>query len=95
MDQHNKGVNEIFVCPKGKELQKVYEYLQQHCATATMTATSPNIYRPNLCRRKRTLEKAGLLAEVKKGCCSSTKHVATYLTTSPDLFPVDPQLKLF
>ena len=95
MEQHNKGVNDINVCLKGKELQQVYEYLQQHCATATMTATSLNIYRPNLCRRKRTLEKAGLLAEVKKGCCSITKLVATYITTNPDLFPIDPQLNLF
>jgi hypothetical protein len=95
MRSHNKGVIEVKLHSKDNELIRVYEYLQRHCATATMAAADLNIYRPNLCRRKRTLQKAGYLAEVKKDYCRITKHVAAYLTTNPDLFPFQSQLKLF
>ncbi|MBP6023931.1 hypothetical protein [Ferruginibacter sp.] len=95
MSEHNKGVKDVKQHPKDNELQRVYEYLQKHCATATMTAIALNIYRPNLCRRKRALEKAGQLVEVKKAHCLITKHLATYLTTNPDLFPNHSQLKMF
>ncbi|UEG50872.1 hypothetical protein LK994_05210 [Ferruginibacter lapsinanis] len=80
---------------KDNELQQVYTYLQKNCATATMTATALNIYRPNLCRYKMKLQKAGQLAEVKKGYCKITKHLANFLTTNPDLFPITSQLNLF
>lgn len=94
MQQHNNGVNNVNQRPKINELIAVYEYLQNNIATATMTAIALNIYRPNLCRRKRALEKVGKLVEVKKAHCLITKHIATYLTTNPDLFPIQSQLKL-
>jgi Mn-dependent DtxR family transcriptional regulator len=78
---------------KANELDAVYEYLQNNVATATMTATALNIYRPSLCRRKRTLEKAGLLVEVKNAYCKVTKCKAAYLTTNPQWFPIQSQLK--
>lgn len=93
MSKHNNGANGVKY-PKDNELQRVYEYLQGHCATATMTAKALNIYRPNLCRRKRALEKAGQLIEVKKGICQITKRKAVYLTTNPVLFSKHSQLKL-
>ena len=94
MHKHNNGVNNLEQHPKGKELKAIYEYLQSNIATATMTATALNIYRPSLCRRKRTLEKAGLLVEVKAGYCKVTKCKAAYLTTNPAWFPFQSQLKL-
>jgi len=92
---HNAGVNTYQVPHKDNELWRVYEYYRHRIATATMAAVDLNIYRPSLCRRKRELEKAGLLAEVKKGICPITRHRASYLTTNPDLFPVNAQLSLF
>lgn len=80
---------------KGNELKAVYDYLQNNIATATMAAIALNIYRPSLCRRKRTLEKAGLLVEVKAGYCKVTRCKAAYLTTNPAWFPINTQLKLF
>jgi hypothetical protein len=78
---------------KANELDAVYKYLQNNVATATMTATALNIYRPSLCRRKRSLEKAGLLVEVKNAYCKVTKCKAAYLTTNPEWFPQQTQLK--
>jgi predicted transcriptional regulator len=78
----------------GNELNRVFIYLQKHTATASMVAIALNIYRPNVCRHKRKLEKVGLLAESKKGICKITKHRAAYLTTDPDLFPIQSQLNL-
>ncbi len=80
---------------KDTELQAVYEYLQNNTATATMAAVALNIYRPNLCRRKRTLQKAGHLIEIKKGICPVTKHLAAYLSTNPAMMPIHSQLNLF
>lgn len=83
-------------CFKGSELQAVYTYLQTHPATATQVAIALNIYRPNLCRRKRTLEMVGKLAVVKQVICPITNHKADLLTTNPELFPKQPkQLNLF
>lgn len=95
MQEHNNGANDLFHCSKDTELQAVFDYLQHNTATATMTATALNIYRPNLCRRKRALQKMGLLCEVKKGYCQITKYPAAYLSTNSNLFPSQAQLKLF
>lgn len=80
---------------KGKEIHRVFIYLQKHTATASMVAAALNIHRQKLCRYKRKFEKAGLLAEVRKGICKFTKHRAAYLTTNQDLFPIQSQLNLF
>lgn len=81
---------------KGKELLAVYQYLHSVPATATEVSVALNIYRPNLCRRKRTLEKSGQLAVIKHIVCPITKHRASLLTTNPSLFPPrSEQLKLF
>jgi hypothetical protein len=78
---------------KDNEIQRVYDYLRRETATAIMAAVALNIYRPNLCRRKRTLQKAGHLIEVKKRYCQITKHIATYLSTNPAMITINSQLK--
>lgn len=67
------------------ELKEVREYLRTHNATSTMTAVALDIYRPNLCRHKRKLQKRGLLIETHSGICKETGFTAHYLTTNPDL----------
>lgn len=105
MDRHNKrgkakkrnpGKAPIQDCHnKDIELKSVAEYLSKHTATATMTAVALNIYRPNLCRHKRPLEKKGLLFEIKKGACAITGYTASYLTTDQAHKPNIPQMNLF
>ena len=95
MQAHNNGACIDFTQTKDTELIAVNEYLKDKKATATEVAVALNIYRPNLCRRKRTLEIAGVLYEVKKVRCSITKCIAWALTTNPDLIPSNSQLKLF
>ena len=70
---------------QGKDIRKVLNYLKIHTATATMVCKATGIEQKNFCRRKRELEKLGLLFEVKKGICEITKFRASYLTTNPDL----------
>jgi hypothetical protein len=93
MSEHNNGVNTLSQHSKDTELQAVFELLKKQPATATQAAVALNIYRPNLCRRKRTLEKLGLLSVVKKVRCPITKHTAWQLTTNPEYFPNRSQLK--
>ena len=84
--QHNQNY-------KDNEIQRVYDYLQRETATVTLAAVALNIYRTNLCRRKRTLQKAGHLIEVKKGYCPITKRNGVqFLTTNPALMPINSQL---
>lgn len=80
---------------KDNELKAVYDYLRKQPATATQVATALSIYRPNLCRRKRTLEKADKLRQLKKVICPITKHPAWQLTCDPALFPPQSQLTLW
>ncbi len=70
---------------KDSELKAVFDYLFRQPATATQVSVALNIYRPNLCRRKRKLEKDGRLWEVKKIICPITKHPAMQLTCNPNL----------
>ncbi|MBW4359730.1 hypothetical protein [Flavobacterium taihuense] len=77
------------------QLKTIFQYLQNHIATASMTAEATGIPQKSICRYKRDLEKRGLLCEVRKGFCELTKFRAWYLTTNPDLFPKSNQLKMF
>lgn len=70
---------------KINEIDIIHEYLKSNIATATQVAKALNIYRPNVCRHKRTLEKEGALIEVRKGPCPHTKHIASFLTTNPEI----------
>jgi DNA-binding MarR family transcriptional regulator len=77
------------------QLKTIFQYLQNHIATASMTAEATGIPQKSICRYKRDLEKRGLLCEVRKGLCELTKFRAWYLTANPDLFPKSNQLQLF
>lgn len=79
------GKNPNEVPHKDTELQAVFNYLFRQPATATQVSVALNIYRPNLCRRKRKLEKDGRLWEVKKVICPITHYPAMQLTCNPDL----------
>lgn len=63
------------------QLKKVYEYLQEHTATASMVAHETGIPQKNVCRYKRELEKSGKLWEVEPKLCEVTGCKAWYLTT--------------
>ncbi|OJU26844.1 MAG: hypothetical protein BGN92_07155 [Sphingobacteriales bacterium 41-5] len=95
MNKHNTGKAFEGAHPKDTESRAVYNYLFKRPATATQVSVALKIYRPNLCRRKRTLEKVDKLRQVKKVICPITKHWAWQLTCTPDLFPKRSQLNLF
>src|SRR5262249_19595657 len=79
------------------QLQTIFQYLQEHTATASMVAHDTGIYQKNICRYKRDLEKAGRLWEAERRLCKKTGFPAWYLTTNPDNVPqhLSPQLNLF
>ncbi|WP_228372300.1 hypothetical protein [Chryseobacterium gregarium] len=77
------------------QLQIVFQYLQNHIATATMIAEATGIPQKNICRYKRQLEKAGRLWEVEKKKCKKTGFEAWYITTNLMYLPNCKQLNLF
>jgi hypothetical protein len=78
------------------QLQTIFQYLQEHVATASMVADATGIYQKNICRYKRDLEKAGRLWEVEKAICQKTGFRAWYLTTDPTKSTIHTlQLNLF
>lgn len=78
----------------GEEYRQFVDYLRRNTATCTMACVALNIYRPNGTRFKRWAQEAGQLWEVRKGICAVTGFPAQYLTTNPELKPVDPQTSL-
>lgn len=79
----------------GKQLKTLFQYLQNHIATASMIAKATGIPQKNICRYKRDLEKAGLLWEVEKKKCKETGFRAWYITANSDFLPKSEQLSLF
>ena len=78
------------------QLKTIFQFLQEHIATASMVSVATGIPQKNICRFKRDMEKAGQLWEIKKTYCKETGFKAWYLTTNPDNAPSYPnQLKLF
>ena len=65
------------------ELKQVRAYLEKYDATATMVSIALDIYRPNLCRHKAILAKAGQLVVLHKAVCRATGYRADYLSCNP------------
>lgn len=65
--------------------QVVFKYLTKNIATATMVSQATGIAQKNICRHKRTLEKAGLLCQVERKICRCTGFLAWYLSTNPEM----------
>lgn len=77
------------------QLKTIFQYLQEHIATASMVSFATGIPQKNICRYKRDLEKLGRLWEIDKRLCKQTGFKAWYLTTNPENAPINNQLKLF
>lgn len=77
------------------QLKTIFQYLQNHIATASMITEATGVSQKNICRYKRDLEKAGKLYEVEKKKCKATGFKAWYITTNPDYSPKSNQLILF
>ncbi len=77
------------------QLKTIFQYLQEHIATASMVSAATGIPQKNICRYKRDLEKAGRLWEIEKKLCKQTGFKAWYLTTNPEQAPFNNQLNLF
>ena len=60
----------------------IFNYLNNHTATATMVAKATGIPQKNICRYKRTLEKSGRLMVAFRTNCRVTGFRASYLTTN-------------
>jgi hypothetical protein len=77
------------------QLKTIFQYLQEHIATASMVSAATGIPHKNICRYKRDLEKAGRLWEIEKKLCKQTSFKALYLTTNHEQAPFNNQLNLF
>lgn len=77
------------------QLKTIFQYLQNHIATASMVAEVTGIPHKNICRYKRDLELSGRLFEVEKGICKKTGFKAWYITCNPKYSPKVQQLTLF
>ena len=77
------------------QLKTIFQYLQEHIATASMVSAATGIPQKNITRYKRDLEKAGRLWEIEKKLCKQTGFKAWHLTTNPEQAPFNNQLNLF
>ena len=74
--------------------QRVFTEFNQEPFTMKMVAERLGIDRANICWYCRGFRKEDKIKAVKKGYCPITKHLATFLTTNPELFPKPQQLTL-
>ncbi len=81
MDNQNTPVNHLRIqqlkdnkAHHLAEKKKFLQYLILHTATCSMVCKATGILQKNCTRHKRSLEEAGLLAEIKKGICQVTGH---------------------
>jgi len=92
----NDSLNRNKVTKHLNQLQTIFNFLQDHIATASMVSDATNVPQKNICRYKRDLEKSGRLWEIEKKLCKKTGFKAWYLTTDPDKAPnYSSQLTLF
>ena len=76
------------------QLQTIFQYLQNHIATASMVTAETGVPQKCICRYKRDLEKNDLLWETEKKPCGKTGFKAWYLTTNPNLSPKGKPVQL-
>lgn len=77
------------------QLTIIDAYFKENVATRYMAEIDTGICRPNICRYVDMLRDQNLIAVVKKDLCKISKYKAEYLTTNPELFPKDNQLKIW
>jgi hypothetical protein len=80
---------------KDTQLKTIFQYLQEHIATASMVSVATGIPQKNITRYKRDLEKTGRLWEIEKKICKQTGFKAWYLTTHAENTPLTNQLRMF
>ena len=76
------------------QLQKVYNYLMNNVATASMVEKALGVHQKCITWYKRELEKSGRLFEVYKAKCEVTGFQASYLSCNPENNPNKNQLRL-
>lgn len=78
------------------QMQILFDYLQNHLATASMVTAATGVPQKCITRYKRELEKAGRLWQITKKTCKETGFKAYYLTTDKSKAPqCSNQLSLF
>ena len=77
------------------QLEIVDNYLKEYTASRFMVAIDTGIPIQNVCRYVAMLFDRNQIAIVRKDKCFITGEIVEYLTTNPDLFPKDKQLKLW
>ena len=80
--QPNKKVKQGKDKHQQKQVKTIFEFWQNHIATASMVSNATGVPQKNICRYKRDLEKAGQLFEISKTICAHTGYRAWYCTTN-------------
>jgi hypothetical protein len=69
---------------KTTQVLKIFRYLQNNTATASMISKATGIPQKSITSCKKKLEISGLLREVEKQKCEITGCLSWYLTCKPD-----------
>lgn len=77
---------------KGTQMQRFYHFLMTVATSCSHAAAMLQIPQKTLCRRKRELEKSGVLMVIGIIRCPITGRMVQKITTNPELF-ITQQLK--
>lgn len=88
IDKHYKNT-------KKNQIDIVFKCFFNRPQTMKECSVNTKIDRSNICWYIRELRKQNKVAILKPVICPITKYKANLITTNPDLFPINSQLKLF
>ncbi len=77
------------------QLKTVSNYWESNIASRYMVSIATGIPIQNICRYVDMLKAVNSIAIIRKDYCKITGELVEYLTTNKELFPHNPQLKLF
>jgi len=77
------------------QLKRTELYFKEFTATRYMASVDTGISIQNICRYVDELRESNKIAVVRIDYCQISRFKAEYLTTNPELFPSDNQLKLW
>ena len=77
------------------QYERIEDFLRDNTASRYMAAIDTGIPIQNVCRYVDMMSKRDLIAVIRKDKCAISGEMVEFLSTNPDIFPKEKQLKFW